>query len=123
MTGALQQLARVLLWVPAIALASPSAFNVRTTSTSVIVQNTTTDNYMEMLISVGGCGTKVLAPPGQAVTIPITGARRDVEVKSIKLTPIRHLIADAKANLQPVPQPITDPKTIASMRPVCLELK
>jgi hypothetical protein len=32
-----------------------------TTSTSVIVKNLTSDNYMEMLIDVGGCGKRVPA--------------------------------------------------------------
>jgi hypothetical protein len=36
---------------------------------------------------------------------------------------MRQLIAEAKANPQPVPQPVTDPKVIASMQPLCLDLK
>lgn len=123
MTVALLHLIPTLLLVPAIALASPTAYDLRTTSTSVIVKNTTSENYIEMLISVGGCGTRVMAPPGGVVTIPMTSARRDVDVKSVKLTPMRQLIAEATANPQPVPQPVTDPKTIASMQPVCLDLK
>ncbi|NMG46443.1 hypothetical protein GPA22_22280 [Aromatoleum toluvorans] len=123
MASALKHLVRALLCVPAVALASSAAFDVQTTSTSVVIKNTTSDSYMEMLINVGGCGKKVMAGPGRVVTVPTEGARRDVEVKSVKLTPMRQLRTEANLNPQPVPQPVTDPKILASMRPVCLDLK
>lgn len=121
----LQRLSRAIpfVFVPAIALASPPVFDVQTTSTSVIVKNLTLDNYMEMLIDVGGCGKRVMAGPGGVVTMPISQGQRHVDVKSVKLTPMQQLRAEAKANPQPAPQPVTDPKVIASMQPVCLDLK
>ncbi|MDP1526834.1 MAG: hypothetical protein Q8M20_13555 [Rhodocyclaceae bacterium] len=113
----------VILIAPTIALAAPPAFDVQTTSTSVIVKNLTSDNHMEMLINVGGCGKKVMAGPGGVVTVPLQNDKRDIDVKSVKLTPMRQLIAEAKANPQPAPQPVTAPKIISSMQPVCLDLK
>ena len=123
MARALPFLVFAFLSVPPIALASSSTFDVKTTATSAIVKNLTSDSYMEMLISVGGCGTKVMAGPGRVVTIPISNNRRNVDVKSVKLTPMRQLKAEAGTNLQPAPQPVTNPKVIASMQPVCLDLQ
>ncbi|MBE0619139.1 MAG: hypothetical protein IH605_00960 [Burkholderiales bacterium] len=123
MKAALQHFVLAILLVPAISLASPPVFDVQTTPTSVIVKNLTSDSYMEMLISVGGCGTKVMAGPGGVVTIALRNGQRHVDVKSVKLTPMRQLRAEARANPRPMPQPVTDPKIIASMEPVCLDLK
>lgn len=123
MKSVLPHLAYVLLLVSEITLASPPVFDVKTTATSVIVKNLTTNDYMEMLINVDGCGKKVMVGPGGVVTIPLPTGQRHVDVKSVKLTPMRHLIAEARDNPRPMPQPVTDPKIIASMQPACLDLK
>jgi hypothetical protein len=112
-----------IMLVPAIALASPPVFDLQTTATSVIIKNLTSDNYMEMLIDISGCGKRVMAGPGGVVTIPISNVHRYADIKSVKVTPMRQLISDATTNLQPAPQPVTDPRVIASMQPVCLDLK
>ena len=109
--------------IPAIALASPHIYDLKTTSTSVIVKNLTSDNYMEMLLDIGGCRRTAMAGPGGVVTLSFPNDQHRVDVKAVKLTPMRHLRAEAKANPKPAPQPVTDPKVIASMEPVCLGFK
>jgi hypothetical protein len=123
MKTVMHSLAWAILLSPAIALASPHAFDVQTTSTSVIVKNLTPDNYMEMLLDIGGCGRMVMAGPGGVVTVSFPNDQHRVDVKSVKLTPMHQLRAEAKANPKPPPQPVTDPKVIASMEPVCLGFK
>lgn len=116
------------LFITALVVLSTSAlagnaFDVQATSNSVVVKNLTTDNYMEMSIAIDGCGKKVMMGPGGVVTLPLENGKHQADVKSVTLTPMRELRAKANTNPKPAPQPVTDAKTLASIRPVCLDLQ
>ncbi|WP_143707433.1 hypothetical protein [Uliginosibacterium sp. TH139] len=100
-----------------------NSFDVQTTLNSVVVKNLTSDYYLEMLISIDGCGKKVMMGPNGSVTLPLESGKHQTDIKSATLTPMRELRARAASATTPPPQPVTDTKTLSSMRLACIDFK
>jgi hypothetical protein len=94
---------------------------VRVTPTAVVVKNLTEDDYMKMRLSIGGCEKMVVMSPQHSVSVELDGLKPEVAVRSVELIPMQELGRQARAQPSaPPPAPVTDPKVIQTMRPVCL---
>lgn len=110
----------LLLGFPLLAIAG-KAYDVRVTPTAVVVTNLTDDDYMKMRLSIGGCEKMVVMPPQKSGSVELDGLKPEVSVRSVELIPMQELGRQARARPSAaLPAPVTDPKVIQSMRPVCL---